>query len=205
VTNSQAFVFGVDLDGVVVDFYGGLRTIAAEWLEKPIEELSKEVSYGLPEWGLDIEKYELLHRYAVTQKELFRNLRPIHGAPTALRRLSQEGIRIRIITHRLFIKYFHQTAIRQTVDWLDMHDVPYWDLCFMKDKAAVGADLYIDDTRQNIEALRADGHPTIVYTNTTNLGISGPRANNWDEVATLVLQYRERWCSDGKLSQSAGH
>ena len=28
----RSFVFGVDLDGVVADFYGGLRPIAAEWL-----------------------------------------------------------------------------------------------------------------------------------------------------------------------------
>jgi UDP-glucose 4-epimerase len=32
-------------------------------------------------------------------------------------------------------------GLRQTVEWLDFYDVPYWDLCFMKDKAAVGADL----------------------------------------------------------------
>ena len=55
------------------------------------------------------------------------------------------------------IKYFHRQAIRQTVDWLDHYDVPYWDLCFMKEKAAVGADLYIDDSPTNVQALRAQG------------------------------------------------
>ena len=29
-------------------------------------------------------------------------------------------------------------AVEQTVAWLDHHGIPYWDLCFMKDKAAVG-------------------------------------------------------------------
>src|SRR3972149_4848100 len=28
----RAFVFGVDLDGVVADFYAGLRPVAAEWV-----------------------------------------------------------------------------------------------------------------------------------------------------------------------------
>jgi hypothetical protein len=94
-----------------------------------------------------------------------------------LRRLSDKGIRIRIITHRLFIKYFHQAAIQQTIDWLDHYGIPYWDLCFMKDKAAVGADLYIEDSPGNVKALRADGHETIVFTNSTNLDIDPPRAN----------------------------
>jgi deoxypyrimidine-specific 5' nucleotidase type C protein (NT5C) len=39
-------VFGVDLDGVVVDFYGKLREIASEWLGVPIEELTEEVTWG---------------------------------------------------------------------------------------------------------------------------------------------------------------
>src|SRR5262245_57636863 len=132
------FVLGVDLDGVVADFYGGLREIAAEWLEVPIDSLPAKVSYGLPEWSLDKDPggYDELHRFAVTQRELFLRLKPISGAPMALRRLSADhDVRIRVITHRLFIKYFHETAIRQTVEWLDRHDIPYWDMCFMKDKA----------------------------------------------------------------------
>ena len=190
------FVLGVDLDGVVVDFYGGLREVASEWLDVPMETLDKNVSYGLPEWKVNDAPggYDALHKFAVTQRELFLNLKPIKGAAIALRRLSADhDIRIRIITHRLFIKYFHQTAVRQTVEWLDKHDVPYWDLCFMKDKAAVGADLYIEDSPGNIEALRQDGNATIVFTNSTNLGVAPPRANSWEEVVPLVLQELASW------------
>lgn len=192
------FVLGVDLDGVVADFYTGLRQVAAEWLEVPIEQLPTTVTYGLPEWSLDKAPggYEALHRFAVTQRELFLNLTPIAGAAMALRRLSTDhDIRIRVITHRLFIKYFHQKAIRQTVEWLDKYDIPYWDLCFMKDKAAVGADLYIEDTPHNVEALRNDGHPTIVFSNSTNLQVAPPRAHTWDEGERLVLEELENWKS----------
>jgi len=55
--------------------------------------------------------------------------------------LSDEGYRIRIITHRLYIHYFHASAVQQTVEWLDSHGIPYWVLCFMKEKAQVGADI----------------------------------------------------------------
>jgi 5'(3')-deoxyribonucleotidase len=191
----RAFVFGVDLDGVVADFYGGLRPIAAEWLGVAVESLTPRVSWGLVEWGVDDAPggYERLHRFAVTQRELFLKMPPMPGAPQALRRLSIEGVRIRIITHRLFIKYFHQVAVSQTIQWLDRHDIPYWDLCFMQQKTAVGADLYIEDSPANIERLRSEGAKTIVYSNSTNEHLAGPRANSWDDVLQLALAEKRAW------------
>ena len=122
----KRFVFGVDLDGVCADFYGGLRPIAAEWLDVGVETLTEAPTYGLPEWGIDRAPggYSALHRFAVTQRQLFEQLKPMRGAPDVLRRLSEKDIRIRIITHRLFIKYFHETAARQTIRWLDHWDIP---------------------------------------------------------------------------------
>jgi 5'(3')-deoxyribonucleotidase len=193
--NDLAFVFGVDLDGVVADFYGGLRPIAAEWLGVSIDTLPQRVSWGLIEWGVDDAPggYERLHRFAVTQRELFSRVPPMPGAPQALRRLSIEGVRIRIITHRLFIKYFHQVAVSQTIEWLDRHDIPYWDLCFMQQKTAVGADLYIEDSPANIERLRAEKQKTIVFTNSTNEHLAGPRANTWEDVTQMVLAEKLAW------------
>jgi 5'(3')-deoxyribonucleotidase len=111
--------------------------------------------------------------------------------------LSDAGVRIRVITHRLFIKYFHQMAVRQTVEWLDSHDIPYWDLCFMRDKGAVGADLYVEDAPGNVETLRREGHRVIVFTNSTNRLLDGPRADTWDEVYGMVMRACERRESAG--------
>jgi 5'(3')-deoxyribonucleotidase len=192
------FVLGVDLDGVCADFYGGLRPIAAEWLGVPESELSTEVSHGLKEWRLDaLGGYSALHRFAVTQRDLFRKLKPIEGAPAALRRLSSLNIRIRIITHRLFTSYFHVEAVSQTVEWLEHWGIPYRDLCLMEDKAAVGADMYVEDAPLNVERLRADGHATIVFSNSTNRGLPGPRAENWSEVEQLVAAQLATWHVSG--------
>ena len=111
----------------------------------------------------------------------------------ALRRISQNDVRIRIITHRLYVKYFHEEAVTQTIAWLEHHGIPYWDLCFMKDKAAVGADLYVEDSPANVEALRADGHETIVFRNSTNRHITAPAAATWAEVEELVADRQRRW------------
>ena len=196
---TRRFVLGVDLDGVCADFYGGLKPVAAEWLGVDVASLPDRVSWTLPEWGVDQAPggYDALHRFAVTQRELFRRLPPMPGAPQALRRLSAQDVRIRIITHRLFIKYFHQVAVRQTIEWLDFHDIPYWDLCFMREKAAVGADLYVEDSPENVARLRAQGLNTIVFSNSTNEHLPGPRAHSWDEVARLVVAEKAAWEARG--------
>jgi len=193
--NQSRFVLGVDLDGVCADFYRGLRPIAAEWLGVPLSSLSDEVSYGLKEWGIDQAPggYAALHRFAITQRNLFRELQPMARAPVTLRRLSNRDVRIRIITNRLFIKYFHQQAVRQTIEWLDHYDIPYWDLCFMRDKAAVGADLYVEDAPDNVGRLRGDGYPTIVFSNSTNRHMPGPRAEAWEDVERLAIEHLTRW------------
>jgi len=194
-------VVGVDLDGVCADFYARMREIAAEWREVGIETLTTDVSYGLAEWGIrDEDHYRQLHRFAVTQRDLFETCSPIKGAATTLRRLSDEGYRIRIITHRLFINVFHEASVRQTIRWLDKHGVPYRDLCFMGEKDQVGADVYIDDSPDNIDGLRAAGHYAICFANSANKGIAAPRARKWDDVYALI---KER-CPMPKIGGSEG-
>jgi 5'(3')-deoxyribonucleotidase len=192
--DKNSFILGVDLDGVVGDFYGTMRKIAAEWLDRPVEALTENVSFGLEEWGIaEYGGYERLHRFAVTQRNLFRDMPPIKDAPAVLRKLSGKGIYVRIITHRLFLKYSHKTSITQTVDWLDNYDIPYWDICFIGDKVAVGAHLYIDDAPQNITQLREQGHKTIVFSNSTNKNLPGPRTDSWRDMEKLVLEAWEEW------------
>ena len=180
-------VLGVDLDGVCADFYGRMREIAAEWFEVKVQQLTKQVSYGLGQWGVaDKEQYQSLHRFAVTQRDLFKTEPMIPGARKYLRKLSDEGYRIRIITHRLYIHYFHEVAVHQTIEWLDHHGIPYRDLCFMREKDQVGADIYIEDTPENLERLRMRGHYAICFANSTNRHIGQPRAQTWEEVYRLV-------------------
>src|ERR1022692_4764522 len=113
------FVLGIDLDGVCADFYGQMREVFAEWRGVDAEKLTPDVSYSLEEWGILPGEYDRVQRFAVTQRDLFLEVAPIPGAPQSIRRLGTEGVRIRIITHRLFLRHFHQAAVAQTVMWLD--------------------------------------------------------------------------------------
>lgn len=182
----EGLIVGLDLDGVCADFYGRFREIVADWYERPIDELPLDVSYGLPEWGVKPGEYESIHRYAVNQRELFSSLPMIPGARKHLRRLSGEGARIRIITHRIFIYYFHATAVAQTTQWLDKHGIPYWDLCFMADKEQVSADIFVEDAPKNVRRLRERNLYTICFANSTNKDVEPPRASTWEDAYRMI-------------------
>jgi 5'(3')-deoxyribonucleotidase len=194
VVSGDRFVFGVDLDGVVADFIQGLKPIAADWLGVRVEELTDDVSYGFKEWKIGGKRgYEDLHRYAVKERRLFETLPLIPNAAASIRRLSRKGVRIRIVTHRLYIPWFHRQAVNQTVEWLDGHGIPYWDLCFMAEKSSVEADAYVEDSPGNIEALRKARKNVIVLRNSTNSSVGPPEARTWDEVEKWVMLQKERW------------
>lgn len=183
---ANEFVFGVDLDGVVADYIQGLKPIAAEWLGVPLTSLTDEVSYGFKEWN--IGSYEDLHRFALKERRLFASLPLMEGAAPALRRISACGVRIRIITHRLYIPWFHREAVVQTMEWLEQHGIPYWDLCFMAEKSSVNATVYVEDSPKNISALREAGKEVIVFRNSTNRELAAPEAHDWLEVERWVLE-----------------
>jgi len=187
------FVFGVDLDGVCFDYYGSIKPYAAAWMGKQPEDLPGEAVYGFKPWGIDEHGgYDPLHQYLL-DKRFFADGPALPGAAEALNRLSDRHVRIRIITHRLYVSGGHQEAVSQTVEWLERNGIPYWDLCFVKDKPVVGADLYIEDTPNNVIALREAGHPTIVFANTSNVELPGRRVSDWAEVEEIVIDEHERW------------
>ncbi len=176
-----------------------MREVAAEWRGVALADLTSDVTYGMSEWGLLPGEYDRLHHFAVTQRGLFEKMVPIPGAPQSIRRLATEGIRIRVITYRLFIRWFHEVAVAQTVRWLDNHAVPYWDLCFMRDKEAVDADLYVEDTPSNVSRLVEQGRQVIVFGNSANaVGLPDSefvlaRVTNWSEAEELIREKYYSW------------
>jgi 5'-nucleotidase len=186
VAREHARVLGVDVDNVLADYTGGLRRIVAA--ERGIEpDLLPDPSRwsAYEEWGFTPETFDALHRRSVVEHRLFRDLEPMPGAADVLRRLSERGVRIRIVTHRLYLSGMHQLAASDTVAWLDAHDIPYWDLCMVARKADVGCDLMIDDAPHNVAALRDIGRRVVVYDWPYNRHLAGPRAGDWAEVEQL--------------------
>ncbi|MFP5308747.1 MAG: 5' nucleotidase, NT5C type [Actinomycetes bacterium] len=179
-------VLGVDVDNVLADYTGGLRRIVAEELGRDPAELPDPPRWGhYEDWGFTADDFDRWHRHAVVERRMFRHLDPMPGAADVLRRLSDRGVRIRIVTHRLYVSGTHSIAASDTVDWLDEHEIPYWDLCMVAKKGDVGCDLYVDDAPHNVEALRDIGRRTIVYDWPYNRHLDGPRARSWADIEEL--------------------
>lgn len=183
----RQFILGVDLDGVVADHTARFREIMAEVRGVDPETMPLERSWDFHEWGFDPEDYARYHRIAVMEHDMFRTMPVIEGAADALWRLSDAGIWIRIITHRLYVHWGHEKAVADTAAWLDIHRIPYRDLCFLGAKPQVEADAYIDDAPHNVTQLRDAGNTVIMFEQPYNRHLEGGlRASGWPEVETLV-------------------
>jgi 5'(3')-deoxyribonucleotidase len=119
---------------------------------------------------------------------MFREMPVMPGAADALWRLSDAGVWIRIITHRLYVNWGHAVAVADTVEWLDKRAIPYRDICFLGNKPEVEADCYVDDSPTNVQALRDADNLVIVYDAPYNRDLDGPRASTWDDVERLVTE-----------------
>jgi 5'-nucleotidase len=182
------FILGVDLDGVCGDYAAALRAVVAERKGLDPEELPPQQSWNFREWGLTPEEFNYFHQAAVLEHGIFRTMPVMEGAADALWRLSDAGVWIRIITHRLYLNWGHAAAVADTVAWLDDVGIPYRDLCFLGTKPQVEAGCYVEDAPHNVAALRASGAYVIVFDQPYNQALEGPRAASWAEVETLVSE-----------------
>lgn len=189
----DAFVLGVDLDGVCADYNKGFRWIAARHLGVEESSLPDERGWDFAEWGLSRDEFDFLHRQGVLEERMFRRLDLIEGAAETLWRLSDAGVWIRIITHRLYQNWSHKIVVFDTVEWLDRTHIPYRDICFLGAKPEVEADLYVDDSPFNISALRSAGNEAIVFDQTYNRGMADPRASTWLDVEEIVMDRFTNW------------
>ena len=182
------FVLGVDLDGVCADYTSAFRRIVAMERNVDANSLTTEVSWDFAEWGLNRDSFLELHKTSVQDHRMFKNMPALEGVSDALWRLSDAGVWIRIVTHRLVTHWGHALIVSDTVDWLDAKSIPYRDICFLGRKPEIEADAYVEDAPHNVEALRARGNTVIVFDQPYNRDLDGLRASNWVEVEAIVSE-----------------
>lgn len=180
------FVLGVDLDGVCADHLGAFAVVVAEHRGIDARDLPREVSWDFREWDLDRDEFLAMHQFGVLDRRMFREMPPMPGAADALWRLSDAGVWIRIITHRLVTNWGHALIVSDTVDWLDAQRIPYRDLCFLGAKPEAQADAYVEDAPHNVTALRSSGNTVIVFDQPYNRDLEGPRARDWVEAESII-------------------
>lgn len=195
---ARPFVLGVDLDGVVADYDGAMRDHVSKFKGVSRDTIPASTSWSLVDsgWPLrDEDDFIACHNRAVTERRMFLTMDPVDGASDALWYLSDIGVRIRIVTFRLIVNGTHTIVGSDTLQWLSMPRpdgrprIPFRDVCFLKDKSALGdVDLLIDDAPHNIEAVRAAHGPSsaMVFDQPYNRHVDGLRAANWSDVVAEV-------------------
>jgi hypothetical protein len=118
---------------------------------------------------------------------MFRWMPPMPDVAETLWHLSDLGVWIRLITHRLYVSWGHAIAVGDTVHWLDEVGIPYRDLCFLGQKPEVEADAYLEDAPHNVRSLRAAGNTVIVFDQPYNRDLDGPRVGDWPSAGALVV------------------
>lgn len=206
-TGENPFVLGVDLDGVCADYTKAFRAHAAATLGRDESSMGEQRSWRIEEcgWGIvDRAHFLELHRSAVVEQRMFATMPEIEGASDALWHLSDKGVYIRIITHRLVFNWEHDITVSDTVHWMQQKRadgrprIPYRDVCFCAKKGDVGADLYIDDAPHNIANLRKERNEAICFDAPYNQDVPGLRVRNWNEIVTIVEERLvERAALDG--------
>ena len=184
---SDTLILGVDLAGVCADYTTAFRPLVAQELNIPLSSLPEERSWDFSEWGLSPKQFQDLHHKAVEDYRMFRSMPVFENASEVLWRLSDAGVWIRIITHRLYVNWGHAVAVTDTVEWLDQARIPYRDICFLGDKPEVEADIYLEDAPHNIASLRSSGNSVIVFDAPYNQEVDGPRATSWLNCEQMIL------------------
>ena len=188
-TSNRPLVLGLDLDDVVADFTEGFRQIIAREFDVHPSLLGEPQDWDMADWGVrDRDHFEELNDKAIIEQRILRTLPAIQDAPETLRHLHASGVFIRIITHRLRLRFRGAAAlvVEDTAFWLEQNGIPYDDLCFTGDKDQVNADVYIDDAPHNIERFQATGKHAVIFSRGYNQSFAGPRVNTWPEFETYL-------------------
>ena len=177
-------ILDIDLDGVCADYTEAMRQHIINKGLKPADWHPNVESYALDEhtgWPFkDYRDYRAAHMEAEAN-HLYATMPVIPGAPEALQRLSDEGVYIRVVTHRLFVSGQHRIVVSDTARWLDDNRIPYMSLCFTGLKDTMHADLHIDDSPANITALWTAKEQTVIFDQPYNHDMPGRHIRAWDD------------------------
>lgn len=149
----------LDLDGVIYPFHAALKSFAIKYRLLDFEDVvhAEPTKWEFWEdWNISEGEWKSVFRKGVEQGVVWGMGSPVPGSVSALWRIAEAGWNIRIVTNRLVHKFGHHAAITQTADWLDQHNIPYWDICFLgkSEKHDLYAEAMIDDNIVNCELFK---------------------------------------------------
>lgn len=199
-------ILDVDLDGVCANYSAGLKQylIDTHQLDPHTHVETNQYTFTKQDgWPFNNTDDYLNAHTDAERHHLYRHLPMIKHANTGLKRLAENGVHIRIVTHRLFVSHMHRLVVSDTAHWLDAHDIPYMSLCFTSLKDTLHATAHIDDAPHNIETLIKQREHVVVFDQPYNRDIKDdinkvPRMHDWSDASVdELIEQLHRWHKDG--------
>jgi len=189
-------IFGLDCDGTIATYSRSYANHIIRQLglkltpEEALLRFPDPDTYSFTNWQdiVDFNTFKQYHVDAVNHG-IYRELELFTGAAEALNALSDEGHHIRVITSRFVKGGQHQIVVSDTAWWLDDKKIPYKDIIFTARKTDIFADVYIDDSPENILTFQKAGRPYIIFDALYNRHLEGPRVDNWEDAYKLLAAY----------------
>ena len=174
---------GLDLDGVCCDYvaYLGsflLRTGRATSLPAP-------VTYRLEEWFGSEEDRIAAHRAAVAAG-LHRDAPPVPGAVAGVAALRDLGARTVAVTARGSYLEDRSAVLLDIAVWAGTNGIVFDDVHVGRPKSAAGCDVYVDDSPDDVVALRDAGQAVVVFDQPWNSALAPPRAVSWAHLPDVL-------------------
>lgn len=201
----RPYTLSVDVDNTIADYSGGVKDYIIDnnpgLSESDFPPLS-DYCFVKSKWPTlaTLQDYQATHVNAAEEMFL-ANLRTYTGAVEALETLHDNGVFIRIVTHRLFARGIHRKSVDSTALWLDKNNIPYDELCFSGRKSDIVSDALIDDSMSNINEWR-DVHgngdnprrPAFIFDQPYNRDYSHDPfyVLNWEDGLDKILAHKER-------------
>jgi 5'(3')-deoxyribonucleotidase len=143
-------IINIDLDGVIYDFHKEFTDYVSIKKDPTFQwRLPEPTTWEFwREWNMSHGEWKGWFRRAIEDKTIWWKGTPIGAASKVMWHLSDAGHTLRIVTYRLVHKFNHATSIQATVSWLDEHNIPYHDICFLSHRTKkdhIRADVALDD------------------------------------------------------------
>lgn len=152
---------GLDIDGPMYDFPGAVARYLQVRTGRSAVELGPVVHFDFFEkdWGLSREEFLDLRAAGIEAGVIFGTGEPVPGARDALANFRAAGHSLHVVTAR-----WATSRVRElTKRWLAENGLVYDTLTFSNDKTTVRTDVFIDDSPEHVDALRAVGTEAFLF------------------------------------------
>lgn len=118
---------------------------------------------------------------------------PAPGRPAGARRsrgvvaLRVLGATVAAVTGRGSYGEDRAEVVRDIAVWAGLHGIAFDGVHCGRPKSGAGCDVYVDDSPDDVAALRAAGCFTVVFGQPWNEGLMPPRAAGWHDLPDVLV------------------